>query len=67
MIFVLRWKNDHFHRGSFGGLRETREAVEQFAAAQKEYAKLLMKVQRAKKVNINLLNFFFQNVIILDL
>ncbi|XP_071809459.1 uncharacterized protein [Asterias amurensis] len=46
---MYKWKNDHFHRGSFGGLRETREAVEQFAAAQKEYAKLLMKVQRAKK------------------
>ncbi|XP_038044564.1 protein kinase C and casein kinase substrate in neurons protein 2-like [Patiria miniata] len=50
---VYKWKNDHFHRSGQEGLRETQQAKEAFAAAQREYAKLLSKLHRAKKAYFN--------------
>ncbi len=52
--FSFRWKKEHYHKGAFGTLQEAREANDGFAAAQKEYARLLTKSERAKKVRYEL-------------
>ncbi|XP_072046931.1 uncharacterized protein [Amphiura filiformis] len=46
---MYKWKKEHYHKGAFGSLQEAREANDGFSAAQKEYARLLTKSERAKK------------------
>ncbi|XP_070553156.1 protein kinase C and casein kinase substrate in neurons protein 2-like [Ptychodera flava] len=46
---MQKWKKDNYRKLTFGGYQEIREAEEGFAAAQKDYAKQLVKTKKAKK------------------
>lgn len=45
---MKKWKNENYHKGIFQW-KETKEAEEGFAKAQKPWAKRLAKVERSKK------------------
>ena len=45
---IKKWKNENYHKGIFQW-KETKEADEGFARAQKPWAKRLAKVERSKK------------------
>ncbi|XP_077994435.1 protein kinase C and casein kinase substrate in neurons protein 1-like [Glandiceps talaboti] len=46
---MQKWKKENYHKLTFGGFQEIRDAEEGFAAAQKDYAKVLGKTKKAKK------------------
>lgn len=49
---IKKWKNENYHKGIFQW-KETKEADEGFARAQKPWSKRLAKVDRAKKAYHN--------------
>jgi len=46
---VKTFKKEHYHKQMLGGYKETKELEQDFAKAQKPWAKLLKKVNEAKK------------------
>jgi len=51
---VKAWKKENFHSFALGGLKESKQSTDEFARAQKQWAKLYKKVQESKKQYFNI-------------
>jgi len=50
---VKVWKKENYATTTFGGLKESKQASDEFGRAQKQWAKMFKKVQEAKKAYFN--------------
>lgn len=50
LLQVKAWKKTHYHSLTLGGLKETKTCNDEFAKAQKPWAKLYKKVMDSKKL-----------------